>query len=57
MYKLFSASLDHIQFKETESLTLAMDEAKCFAENLRVKTIILTPSGRTIVFDKQGKLQ
>lgn len=51
MYKLFSASLDHIQFSETKSLTLAI------AENLRVKTIILTPSGRTVQFDKQGKLQ
>jgi len=57
MYKLFSASLDHIQFSETKSLTLAMDKAKYFAENLRVKTIILTPSGRTVQFDKQGKLQ
>ena len=56
MYKLFGSSLDHIQFSETNSLTLAMDEARCFAENLRVKTIILTPSGRTIQFDKQGKL-
>jgi|CXWK01.1.fsa_nt_gi hypothetical protein len=56
MYKLFSASLDHIQFSETNSLELAMYEARCFAVNLRVRTIILTPSGRTVQFDKQGKL-
>ena len=56
MYKLFGSSLDHTQFSETKSLTLAMHKAQSFAENLRVKTIILTPSGRTIQFDKQGKL-
>lgn len=57
MYKLFSASLDHIQFSETKSLTLAMDKARCFAVNFRVKTIILTPSGRTITYSKKGMLE
>ena len=55
MYKLFSA-LNNIQVSETNSLTLAMMYAREFAVSLHVRTRILTPSGRTVQFDKQGKL-
>lgn len=57
MYKLYSASLDHIQFSETNSLTLAMHKAQSFAINMRVNTIVLTPSGRTITYSKKGMFE
>ena len=56
MYKLFSA-LNNIQVLETNSLTLAMIHAREFAVSLHVRTKILTPSGRTITYSKQGKLE
>ena len=56
MYRLFSTSMDHIQFSETNSLTLAMYKAQSFAINMRVRTIVLTPSVRTITFSKKVML-